>query len=286
MDLTKIEKQRSGLQQYLIVLMMILLGLIMVVAHGEALGFSVPFPEPEVWISALAIVCLFACLYVLSRDRRLRRTASRLVRELVEKERAVRELGNELKEGRHALEEEQTRAADLDVRLKELAALYRAISRVNSETSYDLICETALRAVLELVGGDRGSIMLLDDKREYLRIVSSLGIRGGVIKATRQKVGDGVAGWVVRYGQPTVLNGDAAADERFRDPTALTDRVNSAVCVPLNLGGQSVGVMSLGNTKEDPEFTEYHMRLATIFGQHASMAIMCNRVRQSQPTHA
>jgi len=280
-DLTKIEKQRSGLQQYLIVVMMILLGLIMVVAHGELVGFSVPIAAAKYAISALAIVCLIACLYVLSRDRRLRRTASNLVRELVEKERAVHELGDELKEGRHALEEEKTKAADLDLRLKELAALYRAISKVNSETSHDLICETALRAALELVGGDRGSIMLLDERKEFLRIANALGVRGGVISATRQKVGDGVAGWVAQYGQPIFLNGEADADERFRDPTALTDRVNAAVCVPLNWGGQSVGVMSLGNTKKHPEFTEYHMRLATIFGQHASMAIMCSRVHQS-----
>ena len=281
MDLTKIEKQRSGLQQHLIIVMMILLGLIMVVAHGELVGFSVPIAAAKYAISALAIVCLIACLYVLSRDRRLRRTASNLVRELVEKERAVHELGDELKEGRHALEEEKTKAADLDLRLKELAALYRAISKVNSETSHDLICETALRAALELVGGDRGSIMLLDERKEFLRIANALGVRGGVISATRQKVGDGVAGWVAQYGQPIFLNGEAAADERFRDPTALTDRVNAAVCVPLNWGGQSVGVMSLGNTKKHPEFTEYHMRLATIFGQHASMAIMCSRVHQS-----
>jgi transcriptional regulator with GAF, ATPase, and Fis domain len=275
-DLTKIEKQRSGLQQYLIVLMMILLGLIMAVAHSELLGFSVSIAAAKYAISALAIVCLIACLYVLSRDRRLRRLASNLVREIVEKkERAVHELGDELKDGRHALEEEKTKAADLNVRLKELAALYRAISKVNSETNYDSICETALRAVLELIGGNRGSIMLVDEKKEYLRIVSALGIRGGVISATRQKVGDGVAGWVAQYGQSTLLNGDAGADKRFRDPTELTDRVNSAVCVPLNLGGESIGVMNLGNTKKLPEFTEYHMRLATIFGQHASMAIMC-----------
>lgn len=281
MDLTKIEKQRSGLQQYLIAVMMILLGLIMVVAHSELVGFSVPIAAAKYTISALAIVCLIACLYVLSRDRRLRRTASNLVRELVEKERAVHELGDELKEGRQALEEEKTKAADLDLRLKELAALYRAISKVNSETNHNLIGKTALRAALELVGGDRGSIMLLDQSKEFLHIANAFGVRGGVISATRQKVGEGVAGWVAQYGQPILLNGEADADERFRDPTALTDRVNAAVCVPLNWGGKSVGVMNLGNTKKHPEFTEYHMRLATIFGQHASMAIKCGRVRQS-----
>ena len=280
MDLAKIEKQRSGLQQYLIILMMILLGLIMVVTHGATLGFSVLIPAAEYSISALVVVCLIACLYVLSRDRRLRRTASNLVRELVAKERAVHELGNKLNEGRHALEEERTRAADLDVRLKELAALYRAISKVNSETRYHLMCETALRAVLELVGGDRGSIMLLDERKEYLRIVSSLGVRGDVISATRQKVGNGVAGWVAQYGQPILLHGDAAADQRFSDPTALTTQVRSAVCVPLDLGENSIGVMSLGHTKKHREFTEYHMRLATIFGQHASMAILYSRTRQ------
>jgi hypothetical protein len=60
-DLTKIEKQRSGLQQYLIGVMMILLGLIMVVAHGELVGFSVPIAAAKYAISALAIV-LSHCL--------------------------------------------------------------------------------------------------------------------------------------------------------------------------------------------------------------------------------
>ncbi len=53
-----------------------------------------------------------------------------------------------------------------------------------------------------------------------------------------------------------------------------------AVCVPLDFGENSIGVMSLGHTKKHREFTEYHMRLAAIFGQHASMAILYSRTRQ------
>ncbi len=42
MDLTKVEKQRSGLQQYLVSLIMVLLGLIMYFTVGEVEGYAIP----------------------------------------------------------------------------------------------------------------------------------------------------------------------------------------------------------------------------------------------------
>ena len=50
--------------------------------------------------------------------------------------------------------------------------------------------------------------------------------------------------------------------------------------VPLILREEVTGVMNLGTTSEDPErvFSEYHLRIATIFGQHASVAILNARL--------
>ena len=94
------------------------------------------------------------------------------------------------------------------------------------------------------------------------------------MRTTKQKVGQGVAGWVAQYGQPILLSGDAEADERFTDPTALTGKVNYAMSVPLKWGDDIIGVMNLGTTDGEQEFTDRHMRLATIFGQHVSVPIM------------
>ena len=51
----------------------------------------------------------------------------------------------------------------------------------------------------------------------------------------------------------------------------------------LELRGRVVGVLGIGSIKEhgEPLFEEYHLRLATIFAQHASVAIQNAQMQES-----
>ena len=47
--------------------------------------------------------------------------------------------------------------------------------------------------------------MLLDEDEEYMVIAAAEGINQEVIAETKQRIGDGVAGWVVEHKKPVLL---------------------------------------------------------------------------------
>ena len=103
------------------------------------------------------------------------------------------------------------------MRLRELTALYRAIAAVNAIAEPDAAADSVLVAALDLVGADTGSIMLVDEEGENLVIAAAEGLSRAVVLSTRQRIGEGIAGWVAREAAPLLLNGTARGDERFHN---------------------------------------------------------------------
>ena len=250
MDSTRIDQQRSELFHFVVWLLLVMLGVVTYVSFQQYRDTSLPW---------LAIVCLGACLYVVGRDRQLTRQRKQLKYDLVE---------------------EQDKSANLKDRLMELSGLYRAISAVNASASPEGTFDTVLRSALDLVGGSRGSVMLFEDERKHLVITAAEGISEDVIINTRQRIGEGVAGWVVKNVEPLLLSGDVRGDERF-EKFAGHNPASHSICVPLLLRGEVLGVLNVSIVTENPDtvFGDHELRLATIFAQHASVAIENARLR-------
>lgn len=252
MDLQRVESQRSQLLLFVIALVMIFLGAIAYITFREGEGLLVP---------ALTIVSLLACLYIIDKERRLRTLQKRLIHELVD---------------------EQDRSSSLESRLKEITALYRAISIVNAVVEPEDTFDAVLRAGLELVGADRGSVMLLDELDDRLKIVSAQGLSQTIVAQTRQKLGHGVAGWVAQQREPLLLDGKAKDDDRFEYTFEIEDDdLFSSISVPLHIRDELLGVLNMSLTARDSkeELTEYELRMVTVFAQHAASAIENARLR-------
>ena len=251
MDLKSVESQRSELLLFVIAIVMIFLATIAYVSFRQEQGLLVP---------SLTIVSLLACLYIIDKERRLRRLQKQLVRELLE---------------------EQDKSASLESRLKEMTALYRAISTVNSIVEPEDTFDAVLRAALELVEGDRGSLMLLDELDERLKIVSAQALPQVIVAQTRQKIGQGVSGWVAQSRKPLLLVGDANEDGRFEDPFEIEEDLSVSISVPLVLRDEVLGVLNLSLTSEASKdsLSDYELRMAAIFAQYAASAVENARLR-------
>jgi transcriptional regulator with GAF, ATPase, and Fis domain len=251
-ELSRVEQRRTELLQFVLLVTIMVLAVATFLSLRQEQGYLIP---------ALTGICLCACLYVIGKERALKSLQRRLLDELVETERQVGE--------------EQSRAASLELRLKELTELYRAISTVNSATDHERTFETVLRAALELVKGNCGSIMLLDENGDYLTIASAQGLSDAVVAQTRRKIGEGIAGWVAQHREPVLLTGIVDEQERFQDIVEREEDVHISISVPLLLRNKVMGVLNLGATPAEPReaFSSYDMRMATIFAQHASVAI-------------
>ncbi len=260
MRLMHVEKERTALLQFVLLVVMLFLATITYLSFMQDQGYMIP---------SLTVFCLCACLYAIDKESRLKKLHQQLIDELVAKELEVAD--------------EKGRAEALAIRLKELTGLYRAISMVNSGTGRERTFDTVLRAALDLVDGNCGSVMLMDEGRANLITVTSHGFGGHVAAQDPRKIGEGIAGWAAKNGEPVLLQGDINENDRFRDVFSPQLDVDLSMSVPLNLRDKVMGVINLGITSEGSknEFSEYDLRMTTIFAQHASVAIENARLMKS-----
>jgi transcriptional regulator with GAF, ATPase, and Fis domain len=266
MELSRIEKQRSSLLQLLLLLVILSLGAVTYISIQKG---------DYVVIPSLTLFSLIACLFVIAKERLLKRLHAELVEEIVRKEREVKDLNQEVKGGKVQLEEEKQKLDQMELRLKEITSLYRAISTVNSIQDPQRTFDTVLRAALDLVENETGSLMLLDDKTQRLVIVSAQGLRPEMLRDHAQRIGEGIAGWVAKNCEPILVTEESKKDEPLRGLLNPEVAVASSMSIPLHVRERVIGVMNfrISPHQDKKEFSDHDLRLVSIFTQHASVAI-------------
>jgi signal transduction histidine kinase len=127
--------------------------------------------------------------------------------------------------------------------LNETVELAARIPRI--QDLLGLVLQTTMRAVRATVG----SIMILDPEREMLRTAASRGIQDGLVSQVEVKVGEGVAGMVVRTGEPLLID-DMETDPRFHQPDALPYGSGSFIGMPIRAADRVIGVINMARRKE------------------------------------
>jgi transcriptional regulator with GAF, ATPase, and Fis domain len=118
-------------------------------------------------------------------------------------------------------------------------------------------CKEILDAVMDEIDAENCSVMLRDAVSGELSVLASRGKNDKEngyspdpsTKANRQKLKDGVAGWVLKEGQAVLIN-DAKEEPRFIRADGLNNNVRSLVCFPVREKDQVVGVFNLSHSKK------------------------------------
>ncbi|TPW18236.1 MAG: ggdef domain/hd domain protein [bacterium] len=133
-----------------------------------------------------------------------------------------------------------------------------------------------LRRILEIAvraaGGDSGSIMLLDESGQHLRIVVADGLSEEVIRLTSQRRGDGVAGQVLRDGRARILV-DRLDDPRYRSGRERS-AIQSAVVAPVKVGGRTIGVLNVSSDSRPNAFTGDSLEQMERFGSEVAGVLL------------
>ncbi len=235
----------------------------------------------ELWLIALLLIIIFSItVTILSLDEKkgmllifLSVFSILFSSYILEKEKNLKKLFNKLIDQDMQLLEEKIKTATLKEKMERLTALYIAGQALISEKSHPhKALDTILKAALSLFKSNQGSIMLIDKEREVLIIACAYGLKEDIVSHTRQKVGEGIAGHVAKTGEPVLLSGKVK-DERFKNFVEKTTDIKSGMCVPLQIKGETVGVLNLSIVSETRFFTEYDIKLLSIFANFASMAL-------------
>ncbi len=136
------------------------------------------------------------------------------------------------------------------------------------------ILETIMRLVGTLLRPRNWSLLLVDEARAELYFEIAVGEGAEAIRGQRLKIGEGIAGWVVKTGE-SVLAEDVREDPRF---SGRFDRISnfntqSVICVPLRNRGKTLGAIELVNRIEHDAFTDLDMKALKTIAEYAAIAI-------------
>jgi signal transduction protein with GAF and PtsI domain len=154
-------------------------------------------------------------------------------------------------------------------KIKELDMIWRINEQVMSFESQEALLQSILKGAVEVMEATSGSIMLIDPPgSDTLVIKAAHGLREEVVKKSKGKVGQGIAGLVAERREGMLLLDD------LMDPRLRTRRkVSDALSVPIIFEGELLGVLNL-NTKKDQAFGEFDLFLLNTLTQQIASAIM------------
>jgi PAS domain S-box-containing protein len=157
-------------------------------------------------------------------------------------------------------------------------------------TALDLrtVLQRLLLASIQYVGGERGSIVVMDEHGKPLdaTIIYGKQLHEHTTQQLRETVEKGLAGWVMQHRKPALVP-DTSKDERWvrrEDDSVEKSGAKSAICVPLMAREQMVGVLTLVHSTPNA-FTKDHLELMQAIADQASVAVLNARLyTESQRT--
>ncbi|MGD8454831.1 MAG: GAF domain-containing protein [Anaerolineales bacterium] len=125
--------------------------------------------------------------------------------------------------------------------------LLRISTELSSSLDLDMVLNRSLETLNQVTGGEQSTIVIIRPPQEYLIYRAGSGIHeapptGGRISTL--KVGEGLAGWVVKHRKPVVVP-DLLLDERWKKDHGLTTVYRSAISVPLTVGADALGCLMI-----------------------------------------
>jgi Nif-specific regulatory protein len=162
-------------------------------------------------------------------------------------------------------------------RMQELTLLYHVSQILDQSLDMREVVSPVLEALAEHLDMHYGTITLLNRKTGDILIEAAHGLTPQQARRGRYKLGEGVTGQVVLTGKPMIIPKTSEAPQ-FLDRTKRGKRADTSfVCVPIKVGSEVVGALSVDQaTKPEAELHE-NARLLEII---ASMIAQAARLRR------
>ncbi|MDQ7821530.1 MAG: GAF domain-containing protein [Candidatus Eremiobacteraeota bacterium] len=155
-------------------------------------------------------------------------------------------------------------------KVQELATIQSIESALCSTLDLEKVLSEVLKKSTKLLGAKKGSIMLIDDSGEYLKIAHAHGLSREIIENTRIKLGDGISGKVALEAQPRNLpQGVRTKDSKSGE----SKDIPAALSVPIIIKGKVIGVLNVSDRIEGDNFNAEDLGLLTLFASVAAIAI-------------
>ncbi|MFH2059890.1 MAG: sigma-54-dependent Fis family transcriptional regulator [Pseudomonadota bacterium] len=142
----------------------------------------------------------------------------------------------------------------------------------------NLIVNTAAR----MMQAKASSLLLLDEDGETLRFKVTTGPKSIEIKKHELKIGQGIAGFVAKTGEPLLVE-DVTKDKRWHKSISddIEFKTKSIACSPLKINADIIGVLQIIDRKDGQPFNNDDLNILNVFANVCSEAIHSARNMES-----
>jgi len=154
--------------------------------------------------------------------------------------------------------------------------MINALTKISEAITSDLYLEDILKLIVtvtaEATNSKICSLMLLDDDNKELVVKATQSVSENYNKKPHIKLGEGVAGFVARDGNPITVP-DVRKDERYMNrDIASKERLCSLLCVPLVCKNKIIGVLN-SYTSQPHKFTKNEIDILKSVANQAAIVI-------------
>ena len=153
-----------------------------------------------------------------------------------------------------------------------LSSLREVVDAIRLTSDRKELLSLILRLAIESISAEKGSLMLLDREGKYLHVDIAEGMEEEIVRKIKVPLGEGIAGKVAQDGKPLLISGKAS-EEKFQHIRERSD-VKSALCVPLRMNGNIIGVINVGSRESTHAFTQDDLAFLTRLSGLASEVIL------------
>lgn len=155
-------------------------------------------------------------------------------------------------------------------RHRDLAAICNIGNLINAEHNFDSLCNTIVDSILDVVGGDRGFLLLRNEEGDPRPVA----VRGGsCVGGGDLMLSSTILNEALEKGR-AVLSSNTTLDDRFKEGDSIVmHNITSALCVPLESGGGTVGAIYIDTIGVSDTFVEADLELLSAIGKQAGLAL-------------
>jgi transcriptional regulator with GAF, ATPase, and Fis domain len=162
------------------------------------------------------------------------------------------------------------RYIEVEAENNNLANLYVASYQLHSTLDFSECLKIILEIVMNLIGAEEFSIMMLDEKTNEMTIVAQEGM--GPEARASVKLGEGIIGSAAKQGESFYRAGDP------KDLKSV-DYLNPLVVIPLKIKEHVIGVIVIYKLLVQKEaFTPVDYELFTMLAGHAATALFSSKL--------
>ncbi len=150
-----------------------------------------------------------------------------------------------------------------------LSVLYEITQTLISPGSLKRNLQKVLSILAQRMGVKRGTITILNPDTQELHIEIAHGLTAEARRRGRYKLGEGITGRVVENGEPAVVpqvSQEPLFLNRTRSRGDLKKQDISFICVPVKIGAQTIGALSVDRLYREEIALDEDLKLLTILG--------------------